>query len=96
MSEPQGAPIPDWLNAKVEEHLTALEPALRGAALQSIGFCMTPLTEPPEGVDFDYWDRCCDRCGKHCPDEFFTGAIQRRRHGVLVMVAFGVCPEHKP
>lgn len=81
--------------ALVEEHVTS---AAVGLPLPLI---VTPLTEPPEGASpkqYDKWDRTCDCCGRHCPwpRDFYTGHVQRNtKTGLLVIISFGVCKEHR-
>lgn len=95
---------PPWLTALVDQRLALVEESGVPAAASALGkipLIVTPLTEPPPNathVQHSRWDRTCDGCGEYCPypKDFYTGQVQRTTStGILVVMFFGVCKEHR-
>jgi hypothetical protein len=91
--------LPGWLTDLADQRLALIEEAAIPATFPVV---VTPLREPPETAtarEREQWERSCDCCGKWCPyprEDFYTGSIQRNtKAGVLVLIPFGVCKEHK-
>ena len=86
-----------WLQAKVDQRLALMQSMIGSVGtVKMLGptAVFTPLTEPPEGasnLEFTRWDHTCDNCGTYDPARFQTGHVQRKWHGIDVIIAFGVC-----
>lgn len=82
---------PAWLKAAIDKRVA---PFSEIPGLAHWPLVLTTLTEPDEDASEEErarWERTCDRCGKHCPNVFYTGTATRIVQGVDVIVTFGMC-----
>src|SRR3982751_2310442 len=94
----QRNPIPAWLDAKVDQRLAAMKTVMGRDLKTPMALIMTPLSEPGPNaspLEYKYWERSCDNCGRYCSGEFSTGHVIRHEFGTQVMFVFGVCPSCK-
>lgn len=90
---PEILTIPPWLRAMIDQRLSELEDYFGGKA-PNVPIVLIPLTEKPEGVDRDYWDRVCDNCGTYVApntDMFWVGHVSQEWQGSQVIICYGVC-----
>ena len=97
---PATSPEPAWLTAAADQRVALMADVMVPGALvtkPNVSIIMTTLTEPKgEGkAAYEYWDKSCDNCGKHCPQTLTPGHVKREMHGLEVVITFGACPACK-
>lgn len=95
MTEGEVSRVPAWLDALMDQRIALMRE--HGVIFAEMPIVMTAVQEPEEDTPeaFSRWERTCDRCGKHCPDEFYTGTTTRIVDETQVVFTFGMCPECK-
>lgn len=90
---------PSWLVAAIDQRVELLKKGLTIAeAFGDFQVAMMALKEPPEGCtreQFARWEQSCDNCGKHVPDQLWSGSASKEIHGTQVIICFGSCTECK-
>jgi hypothetical protein len=85
---------PAWVDAAIDQRMAMME-EVAASMPPDFPIILTTLTEPAPFEQFDHWERTCDNCGTHCPDDtpFYTGQASRDWHGRQVIISFGACPK---